>query len=63
MRFFTTFAVLPLLLISAAAQTSDARRARVFITDGQSWQMTANSGGSSDACHSSPGILAFFLIP
>jgi PEGA domain len=57
MRLFTTFAVLPLLLISAAAQTSDARRARVFITDRRSWQMTGNSGGSSDAFagHSSGG--------
>jgi len=49
MRFFTTFAVLSLLLIPAAAQTSDAQRARVFITDSQSWQMTGNSGGTSDA--------------
>ena len=57
MRFFTTFAVLSLLLIPAAAQTSDAQRARVFITDSQSWQMTGNSGGSSDAFagHSSGG--------
>jgi hypothetical protein len=57
MRFFTTFAVLPLLLIPAAAQTSDAQGARVFITDRQSWQMTGNSGGSSDAFagHSSGG--------
>ena len=47
MRFFTTFAVLPLLVISAAAQASDAQRARVFITDSQSWQMTGNSGGQA----------------
>ena len=57
MRFFTTFAVLSLLLIPAAAQTSDAQRARVFITDSQSWQMTGNSGGSNNgfAGHSSGG--------
>ena len=57
MRFFATFAVLPLLLIPAAAQTSDAQRAGVFITDSQSGQMTGNSGGSSDALagHSSGG--------
>jgi hypothetical protein len=59
MRFSIKFAVLPLLLISAAAQTStsDAQKARVFITDSQSWQMTGNSGGSKDgfAGHSSGG--------
>jgi hypothetical protein len=45
------FAVLSLLLIPAAAQTStsDAQQARVFMTDSQSWQMTGNSGGTSDA--------------
>jgi hypothetical protein len=59
MRFFIKFAVLPLLLIPAAAQTStsDAQKARVFITDSQSWQMTGNSGGSKNgfASHSSGG--------
>jgi hypothetical protein len=51
MRAVINFAVLALLLIPAAAQTStsDAQRARVFVTDSQSWQMTGNSGGSSDA--------------
>jgi hypothetical protein len=53
MRFFATFAVLPLLLIPAAAQTSDAQRAGVFITDSQSWQMTGNSGGF-ERCLSRP---------
>jgi len=59
MRFFIKFAVLSLLLIPAAAQTStsDAQKARVFITDSQSWQMTGNSGGSKNgfAGHSSGG--------
>ena len=59
MRFFSKFAVLPLLLIPAAAQTStsDAQKARVFITDSQSWQVTGNSGGSKDgfAGHTSGG--------
>jgi PEGA domain len=50
MRFLTKLAVLPLLLIPAMAQTSpDAQKARVFITDSQSWQMSGNSGGTSDA--------------
>lgn len=51
MRSLTQLAVLSLLLIPAAAQTStsDPQKARVFITDSQSWQMTGSSGGSSDA--------------
>jgi len=51
MRTVINLAVLALLLIPAAAQasTSDAEKARVFITDSQSWQMTGNSGGTSDA--------------
>lgn len=50
MRAVINVAVLSLLLIPAAAQTStsDSPKARVFITDSQSWQMTGNSGGSSD---------------
>jgi hypothetical protein len=46
MRTVINLAVLALLLIPAAAQasTSDAEKARVFITDSQSWQMTGNSG-------------------
>ena len=58
MRSVINFAVLGLLLIPAAAQTStDAQKARVFITDSQSWQMTGNSGGSSSgfASHTSGG--------
>jgi hypothetical protein len=51
MRSILKFAVLSLLLIPAAAQTStsNSQQARVFITDSQSWQMTGNSGGTSDA--------------
>ena len=51
MRAVINFAVLALLLIPAAAQppTSDAEKARVFITDSQSWQITGDSGGTSDA--------------
>jgi hypothetical protein len=59
MRSILKLAVLSLLLIPAAAQTStsDAQKARVFITDSQSWQMTGNSGGSNNgfAGHSSGG--------
>jgi hypothetical protein len=59
MRAVINFAVLALLVIPAAAQTStsDAQKARVFITDSQSWQMTGNSGGSSSgfASHTSGG--------
>jgi PEGA domain-containing protein len=59
MRSVTKIAVLSLLLIPAAAQTSssDPQKARVFITDSQSWQMVGNSGGSSDGFggHSSGG--------
>jgi hypothetical protein len=50
MRSVIHLVVLSLLLIPAAAKTnSDAQKARVFITDSQSWQITANSGGTSDA--------------
>jgi len=59
MRSVIKLAVLSLLLIPAAAQTStsDPQKARVFVTDSQSWQMTGNSGGSNDgfAGHSSGG--------
>jgi hypothetical protein len=59
MRSILKLAVLSLLLIPAAAQTStsDPQKARVFITDSQSWQMTGNSGGSNNgfASHSSGG--------
>jgi hypothetical protein len=58
MRSIIKLAILCLLLIPAAAQTSnpaaptsgtDAQKPRVFVADSQSWQMTGNSGGSSDA--------------
>ena len=59
MRAVINFAVLALLVIPAAAQpsNSDAQKARVFITDSQSWQMTGNSGGTNGtfAGHSSGG--------
>jgi hypothetical protein len=59
MRAVINLAVLALLAIPAAAQTStsDPQKARVFITDSQSWQMTGNSGGSNGtfAGHSSGG--------
>ncbi len=59
MRAVINFVVLALLVIPAAAQTStsDAQKARVFITDSQSWQMTGNSGGTNGtyAGHSSGG--------
>jgi PEGA domain len=57
MRFVIKLAVLSLLLLPVAAQTSDPQKARVFITDSQSWQMTGNSGGSNNgfAGHSSGG--------
>jgi len=40
------FLVVCLLAVPALAE-SGAQKARVFITDSQSWQMTGNSGGSS----------------
>jgi hypothetical protein len=48
-----------LLLIPSAAQTTTAggQKARVFISDSQSWEMSGNAGGSSGAfaAHSSGG--------
>jgi hypothetical protein len=48
-----------LLLIPSGAQTATASRqkARVFISDSQSWEMSGNAGGSSGAfaAHSSGG--------
>lgn len=52
MRLVINLAVLSLMLIPAAksaSNSSNAQKARVFITDSQSWQITANSGGTSDA--------------
>jgi hypothetical protein len=50
MRSASKFIVLSLLLTPAAAQSaaSDSQRARVFITDSQSWEISGASGGSSD---------------
>jgi len=51
MRSVIHLAVVALLLIPAAApaSASDAQRARVFVTDSQSWQITGNSGGTNEA--------------
>ena len=50
MRLVLKFLVLSLLVLPAAAQTSTTDgKARVFITDSQSWEMSGSSGGSSDA--------------
>jgi len=38
-----------LLLALFAAAQNDGQKARVFITDSQSWQMTGNSGGANGA--------------
>ncbi|MBZ5570339.1 MAG: PEGA domain-containing protein [Acidobacteriia bacterium] len=48
MRRIFGFLVVSLLVLSAAAQSND-QKARVFITDSQSWQMTGNSGGANGA--------------
>lgn len=61
--FFNSLLILALLilvmLISSAAQTIRAagQRARVFISDSQSWEMSGNAGGSSGAfaAHSAGG--------
>ena len=50
--------ILPLLIPSAAQTTAaSGHKARVFISDSQSWEMSGNAGGSSDAfaAHSSGG--------
>jgi hypothetical protein len=51
MRSVINLSVLSILVISVAAPApaSDVQKARVFVTDSQSWQMTGNSGGTSDA--------------
>jgi hypothetical protein len=51
MRSVVNLSVLSILVISVAAPApaSDVQKARVFVTDSQSWQMTGNSGGTSDA--------------
>lgn len=55
LRSCTSLIVLSLLLIPAAAQNE--QKARVFISDSQSWQMSGNAGGSNGtfAAHSSGG--------
>jgi len=55
LRSLICLIVTSLLLIPAAAQNE--QRARVFISDSQSWQMSGNAGGSngSFAAHSSGG--------
>lgn len=59
MRPLLNSLVILLLLIPSAAQTTAAsgQKARVFISDSQSWEMSGNAGGSSDAfaAHSSGG--------
>src|SRR5271166_6515484 len=47
-RFFSFFAVLLLAIASSAQTSNNNQKARVFITDSQSWQMTGNSGGASN---------------
>lgn len=51
MRLVLKFLVLSLLVLPAAAQTStdSEQKARVFITDSQSWQVSGNSGGYGGA--------------
>ena len=59
MQPLTKSVIVLLCVIPAAAQTSatEGSKARVFITDSQSWQMSGNSGGSSEgfAGHMSGG--------
>lgn len=50
LRSLVTVIALSLLLVLASAQTpANAQKARVFITDSQSWQMSGNAGGSGGA--------------
>jgi hypothetical protein len=59
MRILVSSLVISLLLIPSAAQTTatGAPKARVFVSDSQSWEMSGNAGGSSGAfaAHSSGG--------
>jgi hypothetical protein len=48
MRRISVLLVFAVLVACAAAQSND-QKARVFITDSQSWQMTGNSGGANGA--------------
>jgi len=47
MRQVSRLLIFFLFALPALAQTSTDTKARVFITDSQSWQMTGNSGGSN----------------
>src|SRR5882724_4463590 len=55
LRSFVSLVILYLLLIPAAAQGQ--QKARVFISDSQSWQMSGSAGGSNGtfAAHSNGG--------
>jgi len=61
MRTLISSFAISLLCISsaapAAAQEAAGKKARVFISDSQSWEMSGNAGGSSDAfaAHSAGG--------
>jgi len=46
MRRMVGFLVVSLLAVSALAE-NDSQKARVFVTDSQSWQVAGDSGGSS----------------
>lgn len=49
MRLVLRSLILSLFVLPAAVQASSTdAKARVFITDSQSWQITGNSGGTSD---------------
>lgn len=56
MRSLVSFLTITLLLISSAAQTT-SQKARVFISDSQSWETSGNAGGSNGtfAAHSAGG--------
>jgi hypothetical protein len=54
---FVSLAVLSLVFSSAAQTAAVGQKARVFISDSQSWEMSGNAGGSSGAfaAHSAGG--------
>jgi PEGA domain len=57
LRALVTLIVLSLSAISLLAQTSNPQKARVFISDSQSWETSGSAGGSDGtfAAHSSGG--------
>jgi hypothetical protein len=60
MRLLVSFLAISLLLIPSAAQTTTPnQKARVFISDSQSWEMSGNAGGANGtfAAHSAGGAL------